>query len=167
MGRRGKDGAYTRRVEELKNYVRSLLLDSSAPLARVELINHLQRLGVGYLFEEEIRTVLDTIWKDFGTEKGLNAMALQFRILRQNGYYASNDVFNSFIAEMGSFKACLCEDTKGLLSLYEASYLAFPGETRMDEAKAFARRHLKNLKGKIDPRLEEQVAHALELPTHL
>ena len=75
-------------------------------------------------------------------------------------------MFNSFIDEMGSFKACLCEDTKGLLSLYEASYLAFPGETIMDEAKAFARRHLMNLKGKIDPRLEEQVAHALELPTH-
>ncbi|RWR83481.1 Alpha-terpineol synthase, chloroplastic [Cinnamomum micranthum f. kanehirae] len=163
-----KDGAYTGRVEELKNYVRSLLLDSSAPLARVELINHLQRLGVGYLFGEEIKTVLDTIWKgkDSGMEKDLNATALQFRILRQNGYYASKDVFNSFTDEMGSFKACLCEDTKGLLSLYEASYLAFPGETIMDEAKAFARRHLKNLKGKIDPRLEEQVAHALELPTH-
>ena len=87
-----QDGAYTRRVEELKNYVRSLLLDSSAPLARVELINHLQRLGIGYLFEEEIRILLDTIWKgkDFGIEKDLNAMALQFRILRQNGYYASN-----------------------------------------------------------------------------
>lgn len=86
-----QDGAYTRRVEELKNYVRSLLLDSSAPLARVELINHLQRLGIGYLFEEEIRTVLNTVWKgkDFGMEKDLNATALQFRILRQNGYYAS------------------------------------------------------------------------------
>ena len=27
------------------------------------------------------------------------------------------DVFNSFKDERGSFKACLCEDTKGMLSL--------------------------------------------------
>ena len=76
------------------------------------------------------------------------------------------DAFNSFIDETGSFNEGLCDDPNGLLSLYEASYLAFPGETIMDEAKTFARRHLKNLKGKIDPRLEEQVDHALELPIH-
>ncbi|RWR80115.1 Alpha-terpineol synthase, chloroplastic [Cinnamomum micranthum f. kanehirae] len=67
---------------------------------------------------------------------------------------------------MGSFKEGLCEDPKRLLSLYEASYLAFPGETIMDEAKTFAKRHHKNLKGKIHKRLEEQVDHALELPIH-
>ncbi|XXG62955.1 hypothetical protein AAC387_Pa05g1238 [Persea americana] len=162
------DGVYTQRVEELKNHVRHLILQTYRPEARIELINDLQRLGVGYLFEEEIRTVLDTICmaKDTETEKDLYATALHFRILRQNGYYASKDVFSSFADEMGSFKACLCEDTEGLLSLYEASYLAFPGETIMDEAKAFTRRHLENLDSKIDPRLNEQVAHALELPIH-
>ncbi|RWR93218.1 Alpha-terpineol synthase, chloroplastic [Cinnamomum micranthum f. kanehirae] len=162
------DGSHTLRVEELKNYVRHLLIHPSGELTSVELINDLQRLGVGYLFEKEIRPVLDTIWKenDFEIEKDLHATALQFRILRQNGYYASIDAFNSFIDETGSFKAGLCEDPKGLLSLYEASYLAFPGETIMDEAKTFSRRHLNNLKGKIEPRLGEQVDHALELPIH-
>ncbi|XXG62969.1 hypothetical protein AAC387_Pa05g1251 [Persea americana] len=160
------DVSHTGRVEELKNYVRGLLLDSSGPLTKVELINHLQRLGVGYLFEEEIRIVLDAIWKgkDIEIENDLHATALRFRILRQNGFDASIDCFNSFIDEMGSFKEGLGEDTKGLLSLYEASYLAFPGETRMDEAKAFAKRHLKDRKGKIDTRFEEQVDHAFELP---
>ncbi|KAJ8640042.1 hypothetical protein MRB53_016736 [Persea americana] len=162
------DEVYTQRVEELKNHVRHLILQTYRPEARIELINDLQRLGVGYLFEEEIRTVLDTICmaKDTEIEKDLYATALHFRILRQNGYHASKDVFSSFTDEMGSFKACLCEDTEGLLSLYEASYLAFPGETIMDEAKAFTRRHLENLDSKIDPRLNEQVAHALELPIH-
>ncbi|RWR83483.1 Alpha-terpineol synthase, chloroplastic [Cinnamomum micranthum f. kanehirae] len=163
------DGVYTQRVEELKNHVRHLILQTyNRSEAGVELINDLQRLGVGYLFEEEIRTVLDAICmaKDIEIEKDLYATALHFRILRQNGYYASKDAFSRFTDEMGSFKACLCEDTKGLLSLYEASYLAFPGETIMDEAKAFTRRHLDNLNSKIDPRLSEQVAHALELPMH-
>lgn len=73
------------------NHVRHLLLQTWRPEARIELINDLQRLGVGYLFEEEIRTVLDSIWtgKDIEFEKDLYATALYFRILRQNGYCAS------------------------------------------------------------------------------
>lgn len=34
------------------------------------------------------------------------------------------EVFNNFKAEVGIFKACVCEDVKRLLYLYEASYLS-------------------------------------------
>ena len=94
-----QDVSHTGRVEELKNYVRGLLLDSSGPLTKVELINHLQRLGVGYLFEEEIRIVLDAIWKgkDIEIENDLHATALRFRILRQNGYDASIGTYANWV----------------------------------------------------------------------
>lgn len=78
-----QDGVHARRLEDPKNYVRHLLVHPSGELISVELINDLQRLGVGYHFEKEIRTVLDTIWKgnDFEIGKALHTTALQFRIL--------------------------------------------------------------------------------------
>jgi (-)-alpha-terpineol synthase len=38
------------------------------------------------------------------------------------------EVFNNFKDERENFKACLCEDLKGMLSLYEASFLSIEGE---------------------------------------
>ncbi|KRH22501.2 LOW QUALITY PROTEIN: hypothetical protein GLYMA_13G304700v4 [Glycine max] len=54
------------------------------------------------------------------------------------------DVFESFKDEEGKFKVKISNDVQGLLSLYEASYLSFEGET-VWEAKAFSRTHLMNL----------------------
>lgn len=78
------------------------------------------------------------------------------------------DIFKSFKYENGSFKECLCNDVKGMLSLYEASYLAFEGEDLMDEAKAFTTMHLQNLRDQNASNISvvEQVSHALELPLH-
>nr|GEX86931.1 (E)-beta-ocimene synthase, chloroplastic-like [Tanacetum cinerariifolium] len=58
---------------------------------------------------------------------------------------------------------CLQTDIKGLLSLYEASYLAFEGERYLHEAKLFTTEHLLKLKGQENIALK-QVYHALELP---
>ncbi|XP_058091537.1 alpha-terpineol synthase, chloroplastic-like [Magnolia sinica] len=99
-------------------------------------------------------------------KKDLNVTALRFRLLRQHGYEVSQDVFNSFMDERGSFKACLSQDIEGMLSLYEASHLGFTGETVLDVAKAFTTKHLKGIKGNIEPNLAKQVTHALELPMH-
>lgn len=73
-------------------------------------------------------------------------------------------IFKSFKDENGNFKESLGKDVKGLLSLYEASHLAFEGEDLLDEAKEFTRMHLKNLDA--NHILAEQVNHALELPLH-
>ncbi|XP_077233475.1 alpha-terpineol synthase, chloroplastic-like [Tasmannia lanceolata] len=98
----------------------------------------------------------------------LYTTALQFRLLRQLGFEVSEDVFNVFKDDKGDFKASLCEDTKGMLSLYEASNLAFEGEIVMDKARTFTTMHLMDaLKGKsIEQKLERQVEHALKLPFH-
>lgn len=78
------------------------------------------------------------------------------------------DVFESFKDEEGKFKVKISNDVQGLLSLYEASYLSFEGET-VWEAKAFSRTHLMNLmkEGIESTEVAEQVRHVLEgLPFH-
>ncbi|GMP98041.1 hypothetical protein CsSME_00046078 [Camellia sinensis var. sinensis] len=70
--------------------------------------------------------------------------------------------------KMGNLRSCLCEDTKGLLYLYEASYLSIDGESLLNEARDFTTRNLKeNLKKKdIDQNLAMLVRHSLEFPLH-
>ncbi|THG03643.1 hypothetical protein TEA_006351 [Camellia sinensis var. sinensis] len=75
-----------------------------------------------------------------------------------------NKVFNSFRDKFGNFKKSLCEDTKGLLSLYEASYLLMEDESILEEARDFTAKHLK--KESLDPNLGMLVSHALEHPLH-
>ncbi|XP_028553578.1 alpha-terpineol synthase, chloroplastic-like [Dendrobium catenatum] len=60
-------------------------------------------------------------------------------------------------------------DVKGMLSLYEASYLAVQGEDDLDDAVEFTTKHLSNYLKEpllINPLLVEEISHALELPLH-
>ncbi|XP_042477715.1 myrcene synthase, chloroplastic-like [Macadamia integrifolia] len=165
------------RVEKLKEDVRLLLINNNqmVPLAQLDLIDDLQRSGLEYHFEKEIKEALDaaiSIINRSGRISGvddLHSTALYFRLLRQHGYFVSQDVdvFSSFMDETGNFMTSLSEDVKGILGLYEALYLAVEGENIMDKAKAFSTRTLKDLsKGNMDPYLAEQVARALEVPSH-
>ena len=63
------------------------------PLEQLELIEILQRLGISYHLEEEIKRILDGVYNnDHGGDtwkaKNLYATALKFRLLRQHGYSA-------------------------------------------------------------------------------
>ncbi|XP_077217635.1 alpha-terpineol synthase, chloroplastic-like [Tasmannia lanceolata] len=164
-----KGEVYEKRVQKLKEEVRCLLEKVDQPLDRLKLIDTLQCLGLGYHFKKEIKEALRIISindKNMLRGDSLYATALHFRLLRQHGFEVSQDVFNGFKDDKGDFMVSLCEDTKGMLSLYEASYLAFEGEIILDEAKAFTTIHLKDaLKSKsIEQKLERQVEHALESP---
>ncbi|WOG94622.1 hypothetical protein DCAR_0313918 [Daucus carota subsp. sativus] len=82
------------RVNELKVNVIEMLNDVAKPnLAQLELIDDLQRLGLGYHFEQEIKSVLMKIYEDQSSEtlerSDLHAAALRFRLLRQHGYRIS------------------------------------------------------------------------------
>ena len=74
------------------------------------------------------------------------------------------DVFDRFRDETGSFSKDLISDPRGLLSLYNAAHMAVPGEATLDEAIAFARRHLEAAIGKLGSPMAGQVSRALEIP---
>ncbi|KAK9275270.1 hypothetical protein L1049_022532 [Liquidambar formosana] len=164
--------SYTGRAEELKGNVRMMLAKVLDPLDQLELIDNLQRLGLSYHFEDEIESILKSIYIDSNSnykwkEGELYATALEFRLLRQHGFHVPQEVFNSFKDETGNFKACLCKDIKPMLCLYEASFLSTEGETILDEARDFTTRHLaESLEQNMDEYVAMQVSHALELPLH-
>ncbi|WOH16428.1 hypothetical protein DCAR_0935981 [Daucus carota subsp. sativus] len=145
-----------------------MLKDGTRPLEQLEVIDDLQRLGLGYHFEQEIKSALRKVYEDRSFKalerKDLHAAALRFRLLRQHGYEISQDVFKYFMKN-GRFKACSAKDARGVLSLYEASYFSSEGESIMEAAWSFASKTLREILGDItDPNLGIKVRHALELP---
>ncbi|KAJ9549176.1 hypothetical protein OSB04_021719 [Centaurea solstitialis] len=145
-------------------------------LQLLELVDNIERLGLGYRFQDNIRTVLGKIaskngsYTKLGEEEeaeniSLHATSLRFRLHRQHGYNVSQDFLKRFKDGHGGFMGCLRTDVKGLLSLYEASYLAFEGEGDLHEAKVFATEHLLKLRGQ-ENEVPEHVSHALELPLY-
>ncbi|XP_058210694.1 tricyclene synthase EBOS, chloroplastic-like isoform X4 [Rhododendron vialii] len=164
------DEIQKQRAEKLKEDIRAMIGDTYAnSLTVLELIDDIQRLGLSYHFDKDIKRALDKIIPSVKRNNvmedqkiGVHAIALCFRLCRQHGYEVSQDVFKRFKDENGNFMESLSKDTKGLLSLYEASYFSFDGEKLMEEAKVFTTKHLK---GKIaNEDLVEQINHALEMP---
>ncbi|GMJ03333.1 hypothetical protein like AT3G25810 [Hibiscus trionum] len=163
--------SYKERASKLQGEVKMMLDNVENPLEKLELIDNLQRLGLSHHFEEEINKALKNIssngsavaWK----KDNLYATALEFRLLRQHGHKVNQDVLTSFMDEVGNIKASLSVDCKGLLNLYEASYLVVEGETMLENAREFAAKHLKEcLKRNEDRYLSMLAYHALELPLH-
>lgn len=172
------EGRQSRRVVELQREkaqmveeVRGALHDENAELITIfALVDDIQRLGLGRHFEEDISRALhrclspDVVYK--GLQKSLHGTALSFRILRQHGFEVSPDVFKIFMDESGSFMKTLGNDVQGVLSLYEASRLAFEDEDILREAETFTIEHLKNHNRDINKDLQGEVNHELEWPLH-
>ncbi|KAM7468986.1 hypothetical protein LguiA_007169 [Lonicera macranthoides] len=169
------------RLVQLKQEVRMMLVkDSSggdeevAATQQLMVIDAIQRLGVAYHFESEIDEALNNLHllhASFGEgcdDEQLYMVALRFRLLRQHGHPITCDVFNKFKDEEGRFKESLIEDTRGLLSLYEAAHMRVHKEDVLDEALEFTTTHLeqvmlKNSSSK-NSLLTSQVIHALDNP---
>lgn len=79
------------------------------------------------------------------------------------------DNFDGFYDNTAGFSN---EDTKGMLYLYEASFLAIEGEKELELARNLTEKHLREYladhqnKNYMDQNLVELVHHALELPLH-
>ncbi|KAL4312686.1 hypothetical protein GQ457_01G004230 [Hibiscus cannabinus] len=166
-----RDGSYNERASKLQGEVSEMLCGVVDSLEKLKLIDTLQRLGLSRHFQHEINTTLKNISADCGSVPGekqnLHATSLEFRLLRQHGYMVNQDVFTSFMDEVGNIKASFSQDWKGLLNLYEASYLLIEGETILENGRESAANLLKEcLKQTNDPYLRMLVEHALELPLH-
>ncbi|CAK9316326.1 unnamed protein product [Citrullus colocynthis] len=161
-----------KRVKMMLN--QKLLVGDS--LKVMEVVDELQRLGLSYHFQIEINQILESINEKFHNggetselkDKSLYATALYFRISRQHGYHIPQDVLKEFKNEVENLDSICEEKAKGMLSLYEASFLAMEGESFLDEARHIAIQYLsKYLKStNNDQIICTMITHALELPFH-
>ncbi|KAM7498239.1 hypothetical protein LguiA_022653 [Lonicera macranthoides] len=154
------------RTTELIEGIRQNLLEVKEPVETMRLIDTLQRLGIAYHFEKDINSLLENLSGGDSSED-LFTTSLRFRLLRHNGHHISPDVFQKFMGENGKFKESLKEDTIGMLSLYEASYLGANGEDVLLKAMEFTKAHLKEALPQMEHQLGKQVHQSLELPKHL
>ncbi|GMH22796.1 hypothetical protein Nepgr_024639 [Nepenthes gracilis] len=162
--------------EKLKEEVRRIVVglhDSPSLQPKLILIDTLQCLGIFYHFETEIEDILQSVHQHHVYDgddncNDLLSAALLFRLLRQERIYISPDIFKKFQDDKRHFKESLIHDIRGILALYEASFLGMHGELILDEAQAFAITHLKSsiAMGTCPPELLEQVIHALDVPFH-
>ncbi|KAK9155950.1 hypothetical protein Sjap_003430 [Stephania japonica] len=93
-----------------------------------------------------------------------------FRLLRQQGYDVSSDVFNKFKDDKGEFKSTLIDDVKGMLSLYEAAHIRFHGEDVLEEALIFTTTNVSCMMNSstsfsCSP-LGRQIKYSLDQPFH-
>ncbi|KAL0327367.1 UNVERIFIED_CONTAM: Tricyclene synthase Oc15, chloroplastic [Sesamum angustifolium] len=141
---------FWREYEEKMEEVGQLLLQSKEegnenPMESLVFVDAIQRVGVDHHFEEEIEMILGQQYNRCAKSvcfHGLHDVSLFFRLLRQQGYCVSADVFNNFKGKDGKFLEEVKQDIRGLMALYEAAQLSFHGETIMDEAQNFSRLHL-------------------------
>ncbi|CAI0454694.1 unnamed protein product [Linum tenue] len=160
----------------LTNEVKSTGDEEAIIADKLRLVDAVQRLGIGYHFEPEIEKALEKV-HDMGEglftnidDKGkdLHHAALRFRLLRQQGFPASQDAFRKLKNSEGRFKEWVSRDRQGLLSLYEAAHLAFNGEDILDEALIFATKNLKSpsiIQHNTNPNsFQKQIDFALRFP---
>ncbi|KAM1005036.1 hypothetical protein ACFX13_005201 [Malus domestica] len=128
-------------------------------------VDAMQRLGVDYHFQEEIEAILKKQCTRASGDEGsdeLGVVSLRFRLLRQQGYHVTTDAFTKF-KNNEEFQV----DISGLVGLYEASHLSFPGEETLDEAGRRSHQLLTDwMKNNLDDHQASAVAYSLEHPYH-
>ncbi|KAL8470076.1 hypothetical protein ACS0TY_032807 [Phlomoides rotata] len=163
-------GAELKEHERQKENVKTLVEQTpNESTYKIEVIDAIQRLGVGYHFEKEIDKSLqcihdthDLMFKD--DDKDLRVVALRFRLLRQHGYHVPCEVFKKFMDEQGKFEESVVDDVEGMLSLYEASNYGVDGEEILEKALEFCSSHLESLLPKLANPLATRVIEALKSP---
>ncbi|CAN1221549.1 Alpha-copaene synthase [Linum grandiflorum] len=169
----GEAAEYEVLKEELRQMVVTTIIKDDEVIVvedKLRFIDAIQRLGVAYLYEMEIEAELErmhSLGVEFILKKThLYLVALWFRLLRQQGFPVSPDVFRKFKDNDGKFSdesASEDEQAAGLLSLYEASHLAIHGEDILEEARVFTTKNFNNNHNSLSS-FHKQVKFALSLP---
>ncbi|XP_071731299.1 (E)-beta-ocimene synthase, chloroplastic-like [Rutidosis leptorrhynchoides] len=164
------------RIKELEaKVIKTYFCNETCSLSTMnllELVDDIERLGLGYRFQNYIKEALKNIASRKGNSVGdediehsLHEVSLKFRLLREHDCNVSQEFARRFKDSHGDFFGYLETDIKGLLSLYEASYLAFEEERDLYDARYFATEHLLKLNSQ-DKCAFRHVNHALELPLY-
>ncbi|XP_056171281.1 (-)-germacrene D synthase-like [Syzygium oleosum] len=167
-------GIAYKQIDRLKEEVRKMLTGAmDKPSQKLNLIDQIQRLGFAYHFEREIDEQMEQICRSYfefhcgDNNDNLYMVTLLFRLLRQQGYNISCEIFNKFKDNEWNLKKSLIADMQGLLSLFEACHLRYHGEDILNDALAFTVTHLESIDArKASPNLAKQVSHALNQPIH-
>ncbi|GER31269.1 linalool synthase [Striga asiatica] len=163
------------RLEQVRSVLAKFEQNSFESLVLVDII---QRLGLDYLFQDEIGAILDMhhilATKSTFLKHELYQASLCFRLLRQQGYQVNaDDFFGKFKDENGRF--CFedigqnTDTIKAALALHEASHVHVNGEEILHEAAKCSSQYLShkliNLKS-FDQDHAKMAKHSLLYPQH-
>nr|WAB06559.1 (-)-beta-pinene synthase [Mentha longifolia] len=161
------------RASELITQVKKEVEKERDPIRQLELIDELQSLGLSDHFRDEFKEILNSVYLDHKyyknpDSKDLYFTSLAFTLLREHGFQVAQEVFDCFKNEEGEFKASLGDDTRGLLQLYEASFLLKEGENTLESAREFAAKFLQEevKEGGVDDNLLTRIAYSMDIPIH-
>ncbi|XP_059661015.1 alpha-farnesene synthase-like isoform X2 [Cornus florida] len=147
------DEEYNAHMEKQKEEIKMMFVKALDQVAKLELTDKIEKLGLSYLFEEEIKEALDNIVSNSPSVKDdLYATALCFRLLRQHGYSVSQDMFRGFVDEKDEFmKGTHAQfDVKAMIELFDASNLGFEGENILDDANALSSEVITKLSHEVE-----------------
>ncbi|KAI4331859.1 hypothetical protein L6164_016812 [Bauhinia variegata] len=164
-----------RHAEALKE-VKHVLLNTEMENAieGLSMIDYIQQLGIQYIFEEEIEAILKRQQLMFRSQVycgnddlELSEVALKFRLLRQEGYWVHENVFDHFTDNEGKLKEKFWGNIEGLIGLFEASQFSIEGESRLDEAGKLSHQLLNAWKSRFhDKPQAKAIANTLQYPIH-
>ncbi|KOM43866.1 hypothetical protein LR48_Vigan05g147100, partial [Vigna angularis] len=157
-------------AQKLTEEVKMMFQSSINIKHKLNLIDSLQRFSASYLFQQEINNLLEQIHHSFTKDNTIiednnyHSLVLLFRLLRQQGYRISSDIFKKLKNEQGNFNETLGNDIEGLCSLYEAAQMRTHGDDILEDIYDFSETHLKSLVTQLEPSLVAQVNHCLNHP---
>ncbi|KAG5023254.1 hypothetical protein AAZX31_07G173000 [Glycine max] len=172
---KGRDALQIRHAKALEEVKRELVSKTRQNADHgLSMVDSIQRLGIEYHFEEEIETILKKklLMLRVHNHQGrayqeLSEVALQFRLLRQEGYYIHADIFDKFWGNEGKLKLTFCDDINGLIGLFEASQLSIEGEDYLHEAEECCRQYLNTWLSRFHEHPQVKVvADSLRYPIH-
>ncbi|KAM3319900.1 alpha-farnesene synthase [Capsicum chacoense] len=144
---------YQMEVEKLKEEVVSCKFskknDDSTPMATLELVDTIDKFGLSSYFYVQSKIALEKInmcmKSSSSKEEDPYATALCFRLLREHGYHASQDILKELFDSEGEVLTKKVSDMKTLLEFLEGSYLSMDGENLLNDIRLVSIKNLKSL----------------------